>query len=98
MSTIEIAHSILNRFSEEELNRFIAYFGIIYPVSDTDEIKETSDFPEFEAPTDDITERRAAFERIEQLRRPMPDLDEKSELASYREEKYGNGTLYMSTV
>ncbi len=35
-----------------------------------------------------MRERRAAFERMEQLRRPMPDLDEKSELASYRDEKY----------
>ncbi len=38
---------------------------------------------------DDMAERRAAFERLEKLRRPMQELDEKKELAEYREEKYG---------
>ena len=38
---------------------------------------------------DDLTERRAAFERMEKLCRYIPELDEKKELAEYREEKYG---------
>lgn len=32
--------------------------------------------------------RRKAFERLEQLRRPIPDLDEKKELEEYWDEKY----------
>ena len=38
----------------------------------------------------DLQERRAAFERLEQLCRPIPDLDEEKELAEWREEKFGN--------
>ena len=39
---------------------------------------------------DDAAERRkAAFDRIMKLRKPMPDLDYDKELAEYREEKYG---------
>lgn len=37
----------------------------------------------------DMAERRAAFERLEKICRPIPNLDEKKELAEYREEKYG---------
>ena len=33
--------------------------------------------------------KHEAFLRLEQLRRPIPDLDEKRELAEWREEKYG---------
>ena len=39
--------------------------------------------------TEDRDTRRAAFARLEQMCRPMPELDEKRELAAYREEKYG---------
>ena len=35
MSTREKAYNILNQFSEEELERFVAYFSIIYPLSTT---------------------------------------------------------------
>ena len=34
-------------------------------------------------------EREEAFERLEQLRKKGPVTDDKAELASYREEKYG---------
>ena len=34
-------------------------------------------------------ENSEAFKRLEQLIRPIPDLDEKKELAEWREEKYG---------
>ena len=38
---------------------------------------------------DDMAVRRAAFERLEKMCRPMPGLDPEKELAEYREEKYG---------
>ncbi len=38
---------------------------------------------------DDMAKRRAAFERLEKMCKYIPDLDEKKELAEYREEKYG---------
>lgn len=38
---------------------------------------------------DDLSERRAAFDRMKKACRPIPNLDEKAELARYREEKYG---------
>ncbi len=38
---------------------------------------------------DDMAERKAAFERMKSVCRYIPDLDEKEELAEYREEKYG---------
>ena len=74
MSTKEIAYSILEQLSEEQLKGFIALFSGVYPNKDDN---------------DDMAERRAAFERLEKMCRPIPDLDEKKELAEYREEKYG---------
>ena len=38
---------------------------------------------------DDQSERKEAFERLEQLRRKGTVADDDAELASYREEKYG---------
>lgn len=38
---------------------------------------------------DTNTERKEAFERLEQLRRKGTVIDDDAELASYREEKYG---------
>ena len=35
--------------------------------------------------------RQAAFERLERMIKPVPGLDEKKELASWREEKFGAG-------
>lgn len=72
MSTKEMAYSILEQLTEEELQGFVALFRRVHPPK-----------------TDDMKERRAAFERLEKLRRHIPDLDEKKELAEYREEKYG---------
>ena len=42
---------------------------------------------------EDMRERRAAFERLERMVRPIPDLDEKKELAAWREEKFGHARL-----
>jgi len=39
---------------------------------------------------EEMEERQRAFERLESLRKSVPDLDEKKELAEYRDEKYGN--------
>lgn len=39
--------------------------------------------------TDTKSERKEAFEKLEQLRRKGTVADDKAELASYREEKYG---------
>ena len=74
MSTKEIAYSIFEQLTEEELQGFVALFRRVHPPKTDD---------------DDIAERRAIFEELEKMRRPMPDLDEKKELAEYREEKYG---------
>lgn len=38
--------------------------------------------------TDDINECLKAFERMKEVCRYIPELDEKKELAEYREEKY----------
>ena len=72
MSTKEIAYSILDQLTEEELNSFITLFRRAYPPK-----------------TDDMAERRAAFERMKSVCKYIPELDEKKELAEYREEKYG---------
>ncbi len=37
-----------------------------------------------------VNEKAAAFETLEKLRRPIPELDEKKELAKWRDEKYLN--------
>ena len=73
MSKQEQAISILKRFSDVELDRFIAYFGIIYPAGESN----------------DMEERRAAFERMKRVCRYIPDLDEKKELEEYRKERFG---------
>jgi hypothetical protein len=82
MSTREIAYNIFQQLTEDELKGFIALFQRVYSVKN-----ETS--PASDEESVDMEKRRAAFMRMEKLRRPMPDLDEKKELAEYREEKYG---------
>ena len=71
MSTREIAYSIFEQLSEEELQGFIALFRKMYPPKN-----------------DDMAERREAFERMKSVCRYIPELDEKKQLAEYREEKY----------
>lgn len=73
MSNREIAINILNQFSDDELDRFIAYFGIIYPVKQGD----------------GLTDKQRALKELGEMIRPIPDLDDEKELAAYREEKYG---------
>ena len=73
MSTREIAYSIIDQFTEEELEKFVAKYRKEPPKSEEE----------------DLRERRKAFEELEKLRRYIPDLDEKKELDEYRMEKYG---------
>ena len=89
MSTRERAYNILSRFSDEELERFVAYFGIIYPDTDIDASENNSSFRPVSLPSDDVKERKAAFERMKKACRRIPDLNEKKSLAEHREEKYG---------
>ncbi len=58
--------------------------GMIY--TEVGSIQAKSSYPPM---SDDATERREAFERWEKTCRYIPDLNEKKELAEYREEKYG---------
>ena len=37
----------------------------------------------------DPSDHEAAFERLEKMRKHIPDLDEKKELSEYRQERYG---------
>lgn len=75
MSKQEQALSILKRFSDEELDRFIAYFSIIYPVANDEE---------------KLTEKQKALREIQSIIHPSStDIDDKKELEEYREEKYG---------
>ena len=41
----------------------------------------------------DLVDKEKAFERLEQVRRKIPDLDYDKELAEYREEKYGYANI-----
>ncbi len=72
MSTRDIAYSIFNRLSEEQLKGFIALFRDMYPISDEDQQR-----------------RDTAFEKLQALRRSVPDFDEEKELAEYRSQRYG---------
>ncbi len=93
MSTKEIAYSIFEQLDEDELEGFIALFHKLHPPKTQENSEKRSPkntaFREITSPTENMEERRAAFERIEKLRRPIPDLDEKKELAEYREERFG---------
>lgn len=82
MSTKEMAYSIIDQLGEEELQCFITLFRRLYPP------KENLENGKHEH--DEMAERRAAFERMKNACRYIPNLDEKQELAAYREEKYGN--------
>ena len=94
MSTREIAMSLFDRLTEQDMHLFIELFGRYYhlpqAVSDeghtVPEDKNMTASPEEDA---DISARLTALERMKKMSRYIPDLDEKKELAEYREEKYG---------
>ena len=76
MSTREIAYNIFQQLTEEQLKGFIAMFKDYFVQTQNNENSE-------------INERREILESIQELFRPMPDLDYEKELELYREEKYG---------
>ena len=82
MSAKEMAYSIIDQLGEEELQGFITLFRRLYPPKDN--------LVNSEQEHDEMAERHAAFERMKKACHYIPDLDEKKELAEYREEKYGN--------
>ena len=74
MSTKEIAYSIIEQLTEEELEGFVTLFSRVHrPQTDSD----------------DQARRDEAFKTLESLRKNIPDFDEKKALAEYREEKFG---------
>lgn len=76
MSTREIAYNIFQQLTEEQLKGFIAMFKDYFVQTQNNENSE-------------INERREILESIQELFKPMPDLDYEKELELYREEKYG---------
>lgn len=74
MSTREIAYSIFEQLTEEELEGFVALFRRVHPPKTVDS---------------DQARRDEAFRKLESMRRNIPDFDEKKALSEYREEKYG---------
>ena len=74
MSNRDLAIRIVDQMNEEQLIGFIAMFERFYHVRKG---------------TDEDIEKKQAFERLEKMIRPIPDLDEEKELAEYREERYG---------
>ena len=74
MSTKEIAYSIFEQLTEEELEGFVALFRRIHPPKTVDT---------------DQARRDEAFRNLEALRISVPDFDEKKELDEYRKERFG---------
>ena len=68
------AYFILQRLPEEKLREALSYLRSIDEPEDIETVRKR---------------KHEAFLRLEQLRRPIPDLDEKKELAEWREEKFG---------
>ena len=79
INTREIAYDIFQQLNEEELKVFIALFQ-------GNHSQNNGIFP---VTSDETENRRTAFMRMEKLRRPIPGLNEKQELAEYKDEKYG---------
>jgi len=69
------AYSILERLPEWRLKELLSYLRSIDEPEDMETVRKR---------------KHDAFLRLEQLRRPIPDLDEEKELAEWREEKFGN--------
>ena len=69
------AYSILERLPEGKMKELLPYLRSIDEPEDIEEVRKR---------------KHEAFLRLEQLRRPIPDLDEEKELAEWREEKFGN--------
>lgn len=67
------AHSLLDRVPDDKLPFLVE---IMYGIEGLTPQKKRG-------------ENSEAFKRLEQLRRPIPNLDDEKELAEWREEKFG---------
>lgn len=77
MSTRELAISIIDSMTEEELNEFV--------------LRYKSEREQGAEKANDLSEKRQAFLEIQKMRKKVPgDFDYKKELAEYRDERYGN--------
>ena len=77
MSTRERVHNVVDRLSEEQLHAFLVIFD-----------------NEGSSGRDERTEKPKAYDEMMQILQRMPpigDIDEKAELAAYRDERYGEG-------
>ncbi|MBR4750869.1 MAG: hypothetical protein IKX88_05715 [Thermoguttaceae bacterium] len=80
MSARKKAYEIFSRLNEKQLEGFIAMFGTYFTELDDGDDQEGQD--------DDLERRTRAFNKINSMTRPIPDLDEDKELREYFEEKY----------
>ena len=71
------AHLLVERMPEETLTTIV-------------QLMQLYDEQEYQ---EDMASRRAAFRRLESMIKPIPGLDEKKELASWREEKFGHAGI-----
>lgn len=90
MSTREMAYEIVDQFTEEQLQAFLVLYGkgstTFRRERDPEKVKALE---ELDAIVEAANARNEAFQQIMQMRKEVPDFDEKAELAAYREEKYG---------
>lgn len=91
------AFSLLELLPEEQLSAVIGFMervkGKTQTPQDDDMQERRAAFERLERMgqlTPVRTENSEAFKELMQLCRPIPDLDEKKELAAWREEKFGN--------
>ena len=85
MSTKEMAYSILEQLSEEQLKGFIALFSGVYPNKDDNDAQARRD---------------EAFRNLESLRISVPDFDEKKKSLTSTGRKglvYGDPCRYKCT-
>ena len=71
MNSREMAYSIIDQLGEEELQGVIALFRRIFDIAPHDDTFYTSN-----TASEDMQERRAAFERMKQACRYIPDMDD----------------------
>ena len=80
-TSMERAYSILNSFSDEELQGFLLMFGN----------RKAEQSARNDTKAERIARKKAAFERILASRKPIaPDFDEKKALLDYLDERYGS--------
>lgn len=73
MSTRELAYSIFQQLTDEQLEGFVALFGNLYPTKTDVSSEQKTAFERLQG----------------MIRPGTHDIDEKKELEEYRKEKYG---------